>query len=299
MASVVCQGLQSCLLESQRIESIVLTPKLSSKPTQLEQKQEIEANSESVNKNNGWGFFNVLENPTSNHVENKEVYVHPMVKRSASALSTMSLEMCTESLGTETGSEVSESSDEFNWEERERFGGLLWSKARNFDRKMMSHRRGRSGGFPPPLTSISGSDGTVKVRPHREAGRLVIKAESVSDCGTKFETERTNGRLSLSLLMDSCVNFKTGRAKMKNEGGEEECCDGDVEEGGRGWWETDGNRRKVSYKTKIRSQKHKSLLQNSVDSLEEATEFALTNCKDGGNGNKGMGNWSLFRVVIS
>ncbi|KAI3741868.1 hypothetical protein L1987_59546 [Smallanthus sonchifolius] len=305
MAPVVCQGLQSCFLEPRLTESIVLTPKLSSKPTQLEQKPELEANSnngESVNKNNGWGFFNVLENPTSKHAENEEVYVHPMVKRSASALSTMSLEMCTESLGTETGSDVSESSDEFNWEERERFGRLLRSKAHNFDRKMMSHLKGRGGGFPPPLTSISGLDGTVKVRPHREVGRLVIKAESVSDCGTKFEVERSNGRLSLSLLRECCVNAETGRAKIKNERGEEECRDSDVEEeGGPGWWEMDGNRRKASSKTKIRSQKRKPLLQNSVDSFEESesTEFALTKCKDGGNENKGIGNWSLFRVVIS
>ncbi|KAK1420510.1 hypothetical protein QVD17_22169 [Tagetes erecta] len=294
MTSVVYQGLQSCL-EPPLIESIVLTTKLPSK-------QELECNSsngESVNKNNGRGFFNVLENMTSKHVENEqEVYVHPMVKRSASALSTMSLEMCTESLGTETGSDVSESSDEFNWEERERFGGLRRSKSMNFDRKMINHRKS-GGNFPPPLTSISGLDGTVKVSPHRVGGRLVIKAVSVSSCGTKFEAQRINGTFSLSLSRDYHENVKTRRAKMKIGGGEEGCFYGCVEEDGVRRWEMGGNKKKFGNKTKIQSVKRKSHLFNSVDSFEESTEFGLTKCKDGGNGNKGIGNWSLFRVVIS
>ncbi|KAK9055779.1 hypothetical protein SSX86_026864 [Deinandra increscens subsp. villosa] len=288
MASVVYQGLQSCL-EPQLTESVVITPKLlSSKPKP------------DPVSSNGWGFFNVLEKPPSEKVENEEVYVHPMVKRSASALSTMSLEMCTESLGTETGSDVSESGDEFPWEEKERFGGLPpRSKHLRFDRKMVSHRRGgggRNSNFPPPLTSINGSGGTVRVRPHREGGRLVIKAVSLSDCGTKFEAERTNGRLSLFLLRDRRVNVETGRAKMKNEEG---CCDGDgeeEEEGGGGWSEVAGNRRKVGGKTKVRSPKRRFRLANSFD---KSTGFGLTKCKDGRNGNKGIANWSLFRVVIS
>lgn len=281
MAPVVCQGLQSCL-EPPLIESTVLTHKSSSKPSQSHQKPNTNANSviddngERVSKNNGFSFFNVLEKPSSNLVKSEEVYVHPMVKRSASTLSTMSLEMCTESLGTETGSDVSESSDEFNWEERERLVRLQRSKSRNFHRKVANHR---GGGFPPPLTSISGSDGTVKVRPHREGGRLVIKAVSVSDCGTKFEAVRTDGRLRLSLLKDCCENVETGRAIVKNEGGEVESCDGDVEDGDRRW-EVDGRKSK----------------RPAPKSFEDSNEFRLSSCKDGGNG---IGNWSLFRVVIS
>ncbi|KAL8192058.1 hypothetical protein R6Q57_028179 [Mikania cordata] len=293
MDSFVSQGLQSCL-EHRLAESILQTPKSSSKPTQLHQKPKPSNNGESVTNNNGWGFFNVFENPTSNHVEDDEVYVHPMVKRSASALSTMSLEMCTESLGTETGSDVSESSDEFNWEEKERFAGLLRSKSR---RKPVN-RRAAGGGFPPPLTSISSSDVTVKVRPHRVGGRLVIKAVSVSfsDCGTKFEAQRTNGRLSLSLLRDCCVNVETRRAKMKNEGGEEGCCDGDMEEGECGWSEIVGDKREICGETKIESPKQKY---ESSKSVENLTEFELIRCKHVENGNKRIENWSLFPVVIS
>ncbi|PWA55472.1 the fantastic four family [Artemisia annua] len=304
MASVVCQGLQACI-EPLLIETTILTHKSSSKPTQVPQKPTLEVNSnngESVSKKKGWTtFLSVLEKPSSNHVKNEEVYVHPMVKRSASALSSMSLEMCTESLGAETGSDVSESSDEFTLEEREKYRSLMRSKARAFlDRKMVSQRKG-GGGFPPPLTSISGSDGTVKVKPHREGGRLVIKAVSISDCGTKFEAERANGRLKLSLSKDCFVKSETGGAKMKNVGIKKECCDSDAEEGGRGgrWCEMNENIRKVGGKTglKIRSLKRPSRLPSSFD--HDSTEFGLTKCKDGRNGNKGIGNWSLFRVVIS
>ncbi|KAI3773083.1 hypothetical protein L6452_04281 [Arctium lappa] len=292
------QGLQSCL-EPRLPDSSLLTHKSSPHPPELRQIPKTEPNSVIDSKKNGWSFIDILENPSSNHVKTEEIYVHPMVKRSVSALSTKSLEMCTESLGTETGSDVSESSDEFSWEERERFGGLRRSNVRIFGRKVETHRRGSgSGGFPPPLTSISGSDGTVKVRPHREGGRLVIKAISVSDCGTKFEAERTNGRLRLSLLKDCCVNVETRRAKVKNGSGEEkEFCGGDVVEGGGGWWwETDGNKKNGGGKTGTRASNRPSKLPNS---FEDSTEFGLTRCKDSGNGNKGIGNWSLFRVVIS
>nr|AFK46160.1 unknown [Lotus japonicus] len=56
----------------------------------------------------GWSFLQALTKPTSsncNKEEDDKVYVHPTVKRSSSLLSEKSLEMCTESLGSETGVE--------------------------------------------------------------------------------------------------------------------------------------------------------------------------------------------------
>ncbi|KAF2325169.1 hypothetical protein GH714_024814 [Hevea brasiliensis] len=101
-------------------------------------------------------------------------------------LSEKSLEMCTESLGSETGSDGGESDEmallslsNVNHESlREK------SKFRE-TKRMMS----RSTSFPPPLTSISGST-TVQVRPHREGGRLVLKAVSVSSCQAYFRAEQ-------------------------------------------------------------------------------------------------------------
>ncbi|KAJ0791211.1 putative The fantastic four family protein [Helianthus annuus] len=248
----------------------------------------------------GLSFLKVLENPSmgcKNLEAKEEVYVHPMMKRSASALSSKSLEMCTESLGSETGSDVSESGDEFcpiiSLEERERLRAIQKSKYRNFGRKV------RRNDFPPPLTSISGSDGAVKVNHHREGGRLVIKAVSFSNCGTSFQTERTNGRLRLSLLRDRSVVYESEGVEMENyeservemekyenervemenyeEGGEveyeEEEAEEEEEEGGTdgSWrWDMSENQWRMAGKREVKM---------------------LTRCKEGGNGNKVFTNW--------
>ncbi|KAL7226640.1 hypothetical protein ACSBR1_021687 [Camellia fascicularis] len=72
--------------------------------------------------------------------------------------------MCTESLGSETGSDISERSDEFTSLSLKSENTHLTerSKAEKFSKKLTS-----SASFPPPLTSISGSD-NVRVRPCRE-----------------------------------------------------------------------------------------------------------------------------------
>ncbi|XP_076899824.1 protein FANTASTIC FOUR 2-like [Bidens hawaiensis] len=239
-------------------------------------------------------FLKVLDNPSpdiKNLDQNDGVYVHPMVKRSASALSTKSLEMCTESLGSETGSEVSESGDEFcaiSQLEREKMRESQRSTCRNFDRKI------RRGDFPPPLTSISDTDGAVKVRHHREGGRLVIKAESVLNCGTNFQAERTNGRLKLSLLRECYVNYESGGSEVEDyesEGGELEVYesegddveseeDEDEKEEESGGWPRDMDR-------------------NRWMMAGEGSLSRLTRCHEGGNGNKVFANWGSSWVAIS
>ncbi|KAL4588175.1 hypothetical protein LXL04_001056 [Taraxacum kok-saghyz] len=283
MASIVYQGLQSCL-EPQVVESLVLRQTLSPPPLPPPKIQEIKNGGSG--RSSGWSFLKALENPSmaaKNLDESDEVYVHPMVKRSAAALSTKSLEMCTESLGSETGSDVSESGDEFSplsMEERERMRGIRRSKYQNFERKT------RRSDFPPPLTSISGSDATVKVRHHREGGRLVIKADSFSNCGTNFQTERTDGRLKLSLLKDCSVKYESERVEIERyqEGGQVESdeeeevavvanAEEEEEDGGAsgGWrWDMDEKRWKVTGNGEL---------------------GRLTRCKEGGNGNKVFTNW--------
>ncbi|KAI3742740.1 hypothetical protein L1987_60434 [Smallanthus sonchifolius] len=225
----------------------------------------------------GWSFLKVLENPSKdskNLDENDSVYVHPMVKRSASALSTKSLEMCTESLGSETGSEGSESGDEFcaiSVEERERLREIQISKCRNIGRKI------RRSEFPPPLTSISGSDGGMKVKHHREGGRLVIQAVSFYNCGTSFAAERTNGRLKLSMSRDCSVNYESERVKM--EGYEEEESEEEEEEGGGG---DGGCRRDMDGNQWIMAGKREVKM--------------VTRCNEGGNGNKVFANLSWVAI---
>ncbi|CAK9147068.1 unnamed protein product [Ilex paraguariensis] len=240
MSASVYQGLQSCL-EPRLVEPCVLRHKMSppksnfyqstpwpQKPNVLrpEENKENSHNDNSSNSNNGgvdgeskskngdsggWSFLQALTNKSYNFKEGngpngndtQKVYVHPLVKRSSSTLSPKSLEMCTESLGSETGSDNSESMDQLSSLslETENFRGLQRSNSREFSKKL-----NRSGSFPPPLTSISGSDG-VRVRPYREGGRLVLKAVSVPSCNGHFQADRVNGRLRLSLLKDNSIDL--------------------------------------------------------------------------------------------
>lgn len=100
--------------------------------------------------------------------------------------------MCTESLGSETGSDISEEHYSFFLSERESSDLPRRSKCREIGKK-----HNHISNFPPPLTSISRTNG-VQVRPHREGGRLILKAVTVSVPMSCFKAERADGRLRLS-----------------------------------------------------------------------------------------------------
>ncbi|XP_059660507.1 protein FANTASTIC FOUR 1-like [Cornus florida] len=267
----------------------------------------------------GWSFIQALTNTSPNCkevTESEKVYVHPLVKRSSSMLSNKSLEMCTESLGSETGSDISESSDEFTSfsSESQKFRAIQRLKSRQFAKKL-----NRRGSFPPPLSSISGSD-SVQVRPHREGGRLVIKAVAVSSCSSYFQAERVDGRLRISLLKECCVDSEEEEEEEEvgsdevvvveehdrvhedeaeaEADGEEEYFDGDDdgddddddddddghdddEDGGDGdyWSEGIGG---------------KSGSENEVGELPRPSR-----CKESGSGSKGMPSWGPLWVAIS
>ncbi|XP_019188302.1 PREDICTED: protein FANTASTIC FOUR 3-like [Ipomoea nil] len=115
-------------------------------------------------------------------------------------MNAKSLNMCTESLGSETGSDhicesccMDECSSSLFLLEKQKYQ-QGFSKSYGF-KKM----KGKKGSFPPPLTSISRLEG-VQVRPFREEGRLVIKAVNIATTpASYFHTHRSNGRLTLSL----------------------------------------------------------------------------------------------------
>ncbi|KAJ1697322.1 hypothetical protein LUZ63_005834 [Rhynchospora breviuscula] len=148
-------------------------------------------------------------------------YVHPLTRRS-SLMSQKSLEICTESLGSETGSEFS--SDESNYfssdsdsdeSEFETFSNK--KRLINKDSKKSSsmveskdlvavnyHCSGGNGGgrtFPPPLPSIARRDGQpcVRMQQHRQDGRLVVQAVPVRS-NTYLHANRHEGRLRLCFI---------------------------------------------------------------------------------------------------
>ncbi|ERN12697.1 hypothetical protein AMTRI_Chr01g113070 [Amborella trichopoda] len=133
-----------------------------------------------------------LETKTTEETSESQtsVWKHP-AQTSLSKLSTKSLELCTESLGSETGTRCGE--DWLEGEEMRR------------ERKAVSYRRlasSKNGArlFPPPLPSIAGQNGPcLHVKSHRKDGRLVMKAVMVRS-QSYLLAEREGGRLRLRFM---------------------------------------------------------------------------------------------------
>ncbi|KAL7084191.1 hypothetical protein ACP275_14G209800 [Erythranthe tilingii] len=150
------------------------------------------------NKNGSWDFLQAPKKTSSYSCKpatNDTVYVHPLTK-SCSWMSTRSLEMCTETLGSETGTHIMDESTYLAiMEKRSSCGSEQPTKTCKKIKHVTS--------FPPPLTSIVGGGGGVEMRARREEGRLVIEAVA-SSSRSCFKAERENGRLRLSLVKDEC-----------------------------------------------------------------------------------------------
>ncbi|XP_021720569.1 protein FAF-like, chloroplastic [Chenopodium quinoa] len=155
-------------------------------------------------------------------------YVHPLAKRSSS-LSEKSLEICTESLGSETGSdgfsypasdpedeheqveEEQEKEKEKEQEELEEKGNVI-VEVGNYNYKCNNNSlRGPTikrsmmvplvrPSFPPPLPSLAHRDdgSNLHIRSHRQDGRLVVEAVAVPSQNC-FRAQRQDGRLLLTL----------------------------------------------------------------------------------------------------
>ncbi|WOH01717.1 hypothetical protein DCAR_0521102 [Daucus carota subsp. sativus] len=150
-------------------------------------------------------------------------YVHPLVKKSSSSLCSKSLEICTESLGSETGSdkvtmsEPLETGSEFNGlgkvqerpqplaqQEKEISQGSLFGKTAavaKYNNSTASNKRMQSKSFPPPIPLLAGSSEgpSLHMHSHRENGRLVLEAISVPST-KKLQAHRQDGRLRLTLI---------------------------------------------------------------------------------------------------
>ncbi|KAI4326501.1 hypothetical protein MLD38_031809 [Melastoma candidum] len=148
--------------------------------------------------------------------QDKGSYVHPLMRRSPSVLSEKSLEMCTESLGSETGS-VDFLGDE---DEAEIYPFFLSDQCHDFP--VLKSRKGdreRPGDYPPPLKSMTGS-AIVRMRPCRGEGRLVLQAVIVSSYHNSFLVERGEGRLRVSLLLEAEATEQDGYMERAGEGHE-------------------------------------------------------------------------------
>ncbi|KAL9322617.1 hypothetical protein ACSQ67_010670 [Phaseolus vulgaris] len=157
-------------------------------------------------------------------------YVHPLVRRSKSCLSEKSLQICTESLGSETGSdgfssyspsETEDSEEEKEEKEEEEREKVELSHEEDFQVQEQNHAVKKSSprSFPPPLPSLH-------MRSHRDNGRLFIEAVSVPSLN-QFSAQRENGRLVLSFTEISEEEAEEEEEEFEegdDEAEEFECC---------------------------------------------------------------------------
>ncbi|PPD90878.1 hypothetical protein GOBAR_DD12182 [Gossypium barbadense] len=153
-------------------------------------------------------------------------YIHPLVKRSTSCLSEKSLEICTESLGSETGS------DGFSSEtgEVEEDQHLQHQKQETLEPMMMPCFHGEKAttvkysydvgkkspnpSFPPPIPSLSGKGGASRrLKTHRDNGKLVIEAVSMPSLNN-FLAQRQDGRLVLTFANTTAPSEASRRRKL-------------------------------------------------------------------------------------
>lgn len=235
MAAIVYHGLQSHL-ETQIVESRTLRLRLPSpKPipsqsidlafkscfwdsnsnTKTNQEENKTITYQQNNNNNtsgcGWSFLDALSNISQDTKpsQKENSYVHPHQKRSSLVLSPKSLELCTENLGNESGTDILENGIEmlsstsnnggWNFETREQ-------RQEPSQHVATKKAKTQSFNFPPPLTTIRGSE-SLRVRPHREDGRLVIEVTKVPPISSCFQVERSHGRLRLCFLTNDTTSF--------------------------------------------------------------------------------------------
>lgn len=260
-----------------------------------------------------WSSIQALTRTCQNRMQvseaEQQVYVHPLVKRSSSSLSTKSLEMCTENLGSETGSSIDQSIDGFpcpllDSRRRNNVQGMQRSRSGKFTKKMYP-----SVGFPPPLTSIGGSGG-VHMRTHREGGRLVLKAVSVSSCSSYLKAERANGRLRLSLMRGGYTDSDDFHDLVGEYG--ENAYNMQHNEEDEPEKETDNDEEKVDIEDTAEDDANERAGQwedeadvNGETVVYEGVEVGElarpSRCKEGGamNGNREMSTWEPYLVTTS
>lgn len=164
-------------------------------------------------------------------------YIHPLAQHSSSLMSQKSLELCTESLGSETGScDFSSSGDEFDssLKSETEYGGEEAEEEEEEDVEIESKdpsnvnyhcsigRRSQVRSFPPPLPSISRRDGLCfKMQPHRHNGRLVLEAVPAPS-HNYLQAERHGGRLLLSFIDTSTRTSPLSPTSIESRSEEED-----------------------------------------------------------------------------
>ncbi|CAF2103016.1 hypothetical protein BRARA_E03318 [Brassica rapa] len=155
---------------------------------------------------NSESWLETISNSSSDEKDKKTLlpYVHSPSSRRT--LSDESLALCTESLGSETGSDVITDQDLFSVSSElktmETRTSATTSRTSRQDRK-----RDALASLPPPLTSMRGFD-CIQVKSHRENGRLVMTAMKPLPRDRCLQ-DRSNGCVRLAFLIESDDHIET------------------------------------------------------------------------------------------
>lgn len=226
MAAIAWDGLHSCV-ESHLVESSELNVSFTFSKSHLAHQNSIDlpiktslwdSNKESHESDKG--LLSFLQALSMESTEKKSVYVHPQEKISSSSkMSQKSLDLCTEELGNENGSDDIVDSDAF-----EDFN-MMCSRPTTREKKQ-AMRKTRTHDFPPPLLTMRGSE-YLRVKRKYEDGRLVMEATWVPPSASFFQVERCHGRLRLCFLKNNEEKFEPEETDEESEddnvGVEEEC----------------------------------------------------------------------------
>ncbi|KAL3530294.1 hypothetical protein ACH5RR_009616 [Cinchona calisaya] len=161
----------------------------------------------------GWNWSTILVQKNEDSSKLPPPYIHPLVRKSCSSLSEKSLQICTESLGSETGSDgfssytpsevgdVEEEKDNYHQQqEEEQLSHESFEDMRIVKYNYCSSRKMGPRSFPPPLPSLARDDGvSLHMQSRRQNGRLVLEAVSIPP-QNYFHAQRGDGCLRLTFI---------------------------------------------------------------------------------------------------
>ncbi|XP_010435056.1 PREDICTED: protein FANTASTIC FOUR 4-like [Camelina sativa] len=226
-----------------------------------------------------WSFLESLSNSSSDDEEKKtlSVFQSPSSRRT---LSDESLALCTESLGSETGSDIIHE-DEYLFSVSSELQTMETKTTSATSRSSrQDKRRSMMASLPPPLTSMSGFD-CIEVKSHRENGRLVMTAAKPLPRNRCIQ-DRSNGCVRLAILIDSDDQIETETKEEEEEettetmtNNEEEIPEYEEEE-------------------EVEEDDEEEIEVKSVEKVQRSRR-----CIEGDRENRGFLNWESFCVATS
>lgn len=305
-STIVYQGSQSCF-ELQHTKNKPLRLKLAApKFSEFESTSTKDVTTDQMAEtrdSGGWNFVESLSNCSQSPKKtfNTEKF-HPGLR-----LSQKSLELCTENLGSETGSDDTGDIDILSFTSIE-------SRSEKSSIRRHGHvslpKKTNTRSFPPPLTTISGSN-SIHVRPHREGGRLIIEAVEAPSTRSCFEAKRSHGRLQLRFLKNCEFFYDNKMSSENNEDDkiyESETEDRNTNKEADIFEEEEFEKNSLSNAI-VDQERSRGYMKKDMDGIIQDVEVGMgresfqrhnSRCKESGHGNnngKGLCNWEAFLVA--